>query len=959
MKKRLLPVLLSLVIAFGLLPTTFSVKAKFGYVQRQTSEVGIAFIEAFEGYAQYAYWDYTQYSIGYGTACEKDEYPAGISEPYAHNLLKKVLPTYENGVNKFLKSSDIYVTQNQYDALVSFTYNLGAYIWESRESTIETYLKNGIENYTDKQIADAFGLWVNAGGEVHQGLVDRRKAEAKLFCKDDITRRYEVYVIKDSVTVRASASTSAKSLGSLARGEVLRVYEKKYIGTRVWGKIKYNSSDAWICLDYAKYGHDTFEGDTLVKTVLYEVENVSGGITLKWNKVTAATGYKIYRAKDGGEFSLIKTTTKNTTLSYKDTNVSKHKTYTYYVTSYNDTKDATASEKSTITYVAAPSGLKLSKTTNSFKLSWTSSSDASGYYVYRKGEGDSYYSKIGSTSSASYTDSKIASGVKYHYVVKSYNSYGIGGESNSVSGIIILIPTITKATNTKDSITISWTDCGAVDGFKVYRQIKGGTTKLIKTVTSATTLGYKDSSVSADKQYVYYVSSYIGETETKKSSSFTTRIHTPPTITSVKTQKTGMQIKWNASATATSYNVYHKVSGDENYSFIGSTSSLSFTHNEATIGKKNYYRITTVVNTKRESYKSDYKGANFTPTTTIVKAVTAEKGMKITWNSVYQAESYSVYKYADKKYTLLKSGVTSVSYTDTTNTSAKKAYYAVKVNYPSATSGYSSLIKAVRLPKPKLKLTESSGGFKLSWQNVDNFKGIRIYRKDPGKDDFTLYTTKESYDKNSFDNTTVDKKKQYEYYIVFINGNSESLASNVVKNTLKETFAKTSITSAKGSTDGLILKWSKKSGAKSYSVYKYQSGKYTLLKKVTTNSYTDGALKVGKSAKYAVKVNYANGSSAYSTLFTGYFIKRPTLKVTKSDNGLLLSWNDVANWKNVRIYRKAQGESTFTLYSDQKNYSKCTFDNTTVVSGQKYSYYIVLYNGKSFSRNSATVTLTK
>ena len=187
MRKRILTLILTMVIVLGSVPA-FSTSAaeKQGYQKRTTSELGVNFIEAFEGYYQYAYWDYSQYTIGYGTRCEKDEYPAGISEPAAHALLKKVLPDYESPLNSFLKKNDIYLTQNQFDALVSFTYNMGGGVW-SRDTTIAKYLKNGIDKYTDKQIADALGLWVNAGGVKLQGLVDRRAAESKLFCTDDFS----------------------------------------------------------------------------------------------------------------------------------------------------------------------------------------------------------------------------------------------------------------------------------------------------------------------------------------------------------------------------------------------------------------------------------------------------------------------------------------------------------------------------------------------------------------------------------------------------------------------------------------------------------------------------------------------------------------------------------------------------------------------------------------------------
>ena len=95
MKKQILSLFMAVVIMLGILPivsasetessSTITAQpttraAKKGYVVRKTSDLGVSFIEAFEGYYQFQYWDYQHYTIGYGTTCEKDEYPGGIDK---------------------------------------------------------------------------------------------------------------------------------------------------------------------------------------------------------------------------------------------------------------------------------------------------------------------------------------------------------------------------------------------------------------------------------------------------------------------------------------------------------------------------------------------------------------------------------------------------------------------------------------------------------------------------------------------------------------------------------------------------------------------------------------------------------------------------------------------------------------------------------------------------------------
>ncbi len=147
------------------------------------SNEGLAMLKSLEGYYQYKYWDYTQWSIGYGTRCEENEYPNGITESEASALLVNALKTYEGYVDIFLINNQIEVSQSQYDALVSFTYNLGNVWIRSEDFALRTILLDGIAGYSEQQIRDAFGEFVSAGGEVLNGLIYRRGVEADMFIK--------------------------------------------------------------------------------------------------------------------------------------------------------------------------------------------------------------------------------------------------------------------------------------------------------------------------------------------------------------------------------------------------------------------------------------------------------------------------------------------------------------------------------------------------------------------------------------------------------------------------------------------------------------------------------------------------------------------------------------------------------------------------------------------------------
>lgn len=81
-------------------------------------------------------------------------------------------------VNKYAEKIDLKVKQNQFDALVSFAYNVG--ITNFNNSTLK---KKVIANPNDATIRDEFMKWVNSRGKQLPGLVKRREAEANLYFK--------------------------------------------------------------------------------------------------------------------------------------------------------------------------------------------------------------------------------------------------------------------------------------------------------------------------------------------------------------------------------------------------------------------------------------------------------------------------------------------------------------------------------------------------------------------------------------------------------------------------------------------------------------------------------------------------------------------------------------------------------------------------------------------------------
>jgi len=136
------------------------------------SEEGISLIKKFEGCELDAYQDSVGvWTIGYGHTKGVNEGDK-INQDEAEYLLQEEMPEYEGYINELVT---VPLQQCQFDALVAWVYNLGP--TNLRESTLLKLLNAGDYHSVPNQIK----RWNKAGGQVLNGLVRRREAEAIMF----------------------------------------------------------------------------------------------------------------------------------------------------------------------------------------------------------------------------------------------------------------------------------------------------------------------------------------------------------------------------------------------------------------------------------------------------------------------------------------------------------------------------------------------------------------------------------------------------------------------------------------------------------------------------------------------------------------------------------------------------------------------------------------------------------
>ena len=133
------------------------------------------------------------WTVGYGCTIGVKPHQK-ITEKQAEEMLLKEVSKHETYVNKYVKQ--LKLNQNQFDALVSFSYNCGCGNLKNLVAD-----KNGKATRDIETIAKKILLYNKCNGKVMRGLVNRRKKEYELFCSKDLPTVEKSSTIKKTTNV--------------------------------------------------------------------------------------------------------------------------------------------------------------------------------------------------------------------------------------------------------------------------------------------------------------------------------------------------------------------------------------------------------------------------------------------------------------------------------------------------------------------------------------------------------------------------------------------------------------------------------------------------------------------------------------------------------------------------------------------------------------------------------------
>ena len=244
------------------------------------------------------------------------------------------------------------------------------------------------------------------------------------------------------------------------------------------------------------------------------VSLTAAGVSLKWDVVSGAEGYYVYRRVTNGTWSVIKVVTSGSTNSYTDLPATSGVIYDYAVRPY--VADGSTLVKGLFTlqsihYLTAISA-STKNTASGVTVSWSKVTGASGYYVYRKLVNGTYslIKNVTASTTLSYCDTTAVNGTAYVYAVRPYASDGCKGFFTGSTIARLSTPTISSLTNSASkALTVKYNKNSSADGYQVmYSTSSSLSSYTIKTVSSGSTVSYKVSSLTKGKTYYVLVRSY-------------------------------------------------------------------------------------------------------------------------------------------------------------------------------------------------------------------------------------------------------------------------------------------------------------------------------------------------------------------------------------------------------------------------------------------------------------------
>ena len=444
-----------------------------------------------------------------------------------------------------------------------------------------------------------------------------------------------------------------------------------------------------------------------------------------------------------------------------------------------------------------------------------------------------------------------------------------------------------------------------------------------------------------------------------------------PQITSLKNTTGGVKITWNKVDGAYGYRLYYRPASG-GWKRFKDTTATSFTDSGVSPNRTETYTIRCLDKDGNtiSGFNSNGWSIKYVPVApTISKLENTSSGIKLTWNKIAGVYGYRLYyKPASGGWKRFKD-TTSTSFTDSSVVPNKTETYTIRCidKNGNTISGFNSngwSIKYTPVAPTISKLENTSGGIKLTWNKIAGVYGYRLYYK-PASGGWKRFKDTTS---TSFTDSSVVPNKTETYTIRCIDKNGNTVSGfNSNGWSIKYTPVAPTISKLENTSSGIKLTWNKIAGVYGYRLYHKTSSGWKRFKDTTATTYTDTAVKSGRTETYTIRCIDKNGntvsgynSKGWSKKYvsngptsiklnktSAYLGKKEsvTLKYTLSaGSSSTVTWSssnkNVATVSGGKVTAKGAGTATITATTANGKKATC---KVTVINGTRQKLYVNSY----------------
>ena len=444
-----------------------------------------------------------------------------------------------------------------------------------------------------------------------------------------------------------------------------------------------------------------------------------------------------------------------------------------------------------------------------------------------------------------------------------------------------------------------------------------------------------------------------------------------PQITSLKNTTGGVKLQWNKVSGAYGYRLYYRPASG-GWKRFKDTTATSFTDSSVVPNKTETYTIRCLDKDGNtiSGFNSNGWSIKYVPVApTISKLENTSSGIKLTWNKIAGVYGYRLYyKPVSGGWKRFKD-TTATSFTDSGVVPNKTETYTIRCidKNGNTVSGFNSKgwSKKYTPVAPTIsKLENTSGGIKLTWNKIAGVYGYRLYYK-PASGGWKRFKDTTA---TSFTDSGVVPNKTETYTIRCIDKNGNTVSGFNSKGwSQKYTPVAPTISKLENTSGGIKLTWNKIAGVYGYRLYHKTSSGWKRFKDTTATTYTDTAVKSGRTETYTIRCIDKNGntvsgynSKGWSKKYvsngptsiklnktSAYLGKKEsvTLKYTLSaGSSSTVTWSssnkNVATVSGGKVTAKGAGTATITATTANGKKATC---KVTVINGTRQKLYVNSY----------------